>query len=128
MPYYYLALGLNELGILSSLVDKLLDESSPVPELRDGEFVAAEVQRIKKAALRDVLLFNSHFRHYIRVQLSAVYEQMIRIHEIRMALPDEVFCIGLSHYRFQQCNGLLKGFLELESFYSKLGKELQEKL
>lgn len=128
MPYYYLAMSLNEFGTLTTLVDRLLDRSDPMTELMDRNYLPAEIHRIKQAGLRDIHLFHIHYPHYIRVQLSTLYNLMIRVHEIRMALPGALLQVAMVEGQLQCCNVLLAGLLELESFYVNLGREIEARL
>lgn len=120
MLYYYLAESFGELDNLAALVQQLADPEKPVEYFTERNYIAFEINRIKNAACRDILIFNAHQRDYVRLQLCKIYELLIIVHETLKHSPALVLQADYNYHRAVFGSQLIEGLTELEDFYTHL--------
>lgn len=110
----------DEMGNLTALVDKLAKLERPLPELRDSNYLCAEIIRIKKAASKYVLLFGTEYGFYVRFHLSAAYNLIINVFEILFTLPELSLMGDKERYQYKYLTDIKSALYDLASFFNEM--------
>lgn len=124
MPYIYLAEWYDELYPLNEAVETLALLDKPLIASREANYFYREIERIKSAAQRDIMVFGDYMHYYINRHVRRAGKLMIRLKEIdvqlgkSMIMSDEQKTLsGL----FDILIGLLNGLME---FFSNLSNRM----
>jgi len=120
MPYLYLAESLCELDHLTQLVHELEINHSSDFRLMDDYFLYSEINRIRKQAIRDILIFGDHHTEYLRNNMMKIYGLLIRVNQLIKSFPEISMMSGEEVETYLFCSRL-KGEIEnLALFFTDL--------
>jgi hypothetical protein len=124
MLYHYLAESLSELGMLTSLIDKMEVINAPLPELTDVRSLPDEIRRIKKRASTDILIFGMYSGIYLNNNITKINYLILRLLEILIKLPECAIMNEKERYQYDHCIHIKEELKELSVFFYKLNETI----
>jgi len=124
MLYYYLAESLNELGLLSSLVNKMGAMDTPLNEFMDDSTLPTEMRRIRFRASMDILIFGIHSGIYLNHNVTQINHLILHVLEMLSRLPELALMNENEIRRFRYCLYLKEELSRLSDFFYRLNETI----
>jgi len=121
MPYIDFAASYDEFDALKDLVDSLEDDNKTNKLWSGEDFIHSEFERIKSCASRDILIFNTSYKVYIRHQLIEAGGLTIRLLQLIIKFQDNMIMTETEKNIFRLSVSMRKMLFELIIFYENLG-------
>jgi hypothetical protein len=120
MFYRELAEKFDELFILSDIIDRLLSTDKPLKELKQENFVALEVDRIKSATYKALNIFGSEFDKYYYFHVHKVNNLTIIVIQKIKELSDKMYWDEREQYQLSNFEKIRPWLEKLITFYTAI--------
>lgn len=123
MPYIYLAECYDEFYPLNEAVENLALLETPLIASREESYFYQEIERIKSAAKRDILVFGDYIHYYINRHVRRAGKLVIRLKEIDEQLRKSIIMSEDQKMLSSLFNILICLLTDLMEFFSNLGNQ-----